>query len=395
LPAYSAGGTKNGAIFFHSVWGMFLSVSLTALSVELRGISCAQERYQLAARQVLYGNQAKEQDARMSERTPISLIVDDSCPLVHVFRCHWVDVHHRPPRTEDGRELAEVIPNDFLDRFCDVVEQRGMAGKFSIVPSPAGKGDIVQGIEGFDPVLTHAWLETARRRLGARFDFCPEGITHNLAVDLATGRMLPQGESEWSQHQTRETLTPYLIRQLELLRDAGIDATGVTSPWVFGIQVEPEYIAALAAAQKAVYDRDFSWYFLHMLADKPASRPWVALTDGTATLVSVPTTTDDVWWRTMGSPRDDPAWIGEIADELLTRDGRHGQIRRVLDAGGWPVLLTHWQSLFSNGVESGLAVLDEIGERVARTLSAEVVWVNCSEMAQRTVEPSATKGGPK
>ena len=321
----------------------------------------------------------------MPERTPISLVVDDSCPLVHVFRCHWVDVHGKPPLTRDGRELVDTIPNEFLDRFCDVVERHGMAGKFSIVPAPGGRGDVVRGIEGFDPALTRAWLETAKRRLSARWDFCTEGITHNLAVDLRTGDYFPEGESDWSQTQTRETLTPYLVRQLELLREAGIDATGVTSPWVFGTRVEAEYLHAIVAAQRAVYGRDRSWYFLHMLAREPGSRPWVAFAQGPATLVSIPTTTTDVWWKTIDSPRTDPAWIGEVTDELLTADGQAGQVRRVLDAGGWIVCLTHWQSLFSNGLETGLAVLDELGRRVTETLGGRVEWLNCSEMAARTV----------
>src|SRR5689334_14801899 len=123
----------------------------------------------------------------MTHRIPITLLVDDSCPLIHVYRHHWVDVHHRPPTTADGRPLLDIVPNDFLDRFCDVIERHGMAGKFSIVPMPAGKGDIVHGIAGFDPQLTRQWLDTARTCLADRFDFTPEGLTHNLAVDLSSG----------------------------------------------------------------------------------------------------------------------------------------------------------------------------------------------------------------
>src|SRR5512141_2434364 len=121
------------------------------------------------------------------DKTPITLLVDDSCPLIHVFRAHWVDVHNHPPLTRYGQPLLEVVPNDFLDRFCDVVDRHGMAGKFSIVPMPAGKGDIVHGIEGFDPQVTRQWLDTARKRLSPRFDFTPEGLTHNLAVNLSSG----------------------------------------------------------------------------------------------------------------------------------------------------------------------------------------------------------------
>jgi hypothetical protein len=320
----------------------------------------------------------------MPDRVPICLLVDDPCPLIHVYRDHWVDCHHKLGETDDGRPLLETIPNAFLDRFCDVMERWGIKGKFSIVPAPAGKGDIVQGIAGFDPALTQEWLDTAQQRLGPLCDFCPEGITHNLAVNLETGGFFPESETDWSQHQTRETLTPYLIRQLELLKAAGIDATGVTSPWVFGIKVEAEYIAALVAAQKAVYDRDFSWYFLHMLWDKPATRPWIAYRQDGQTLVAIAATVADHWWDTINSPRTDAEYIASVTDKMLTADGQRGQIITVLEAGGWPVLLTHWQSLFSNGLETGLAVLEELACRIQTHLARRVEWKTCSEIARQT-----------
>jgi hypothetical protein len=321
----------------------------------------------------------------MPDRKPITLLVDDGCPLIHVLRFHWEDVHHKPPYTEDGRLLLDIIPNEFLDRFCDVVEAHDIAGKFSIVPAPAGRGDIISGVEGFDPSITRQWLDTMKRRLSKRFDFCPEGITHNLAVNLETGEYFDEGESTWSQKQDRAMLTPYLTKELEYLKAAGIDATGVTSPWVFGIQVEDEYIVSMVAAQKAVYNRKFSWYFLHMLHNKPESKPWVAYQEGDATLASIPSTVNDFWWRTIDSPRTDQEFIDSVADLIITKDGRGGKVREVLDAGGWPILLTHWQSLFSNGLESGLEVLDEVGRRVNAALADEVEWKTCMELAELTV----------
>jgi hypothetical protein len=322
----------------------------------------------------------------MSERIPITLLVDDACPLVHVYRYHWQDVHKKLPQTEDGRRLLDVIPNDFLDRFCDVVQRHSMAGKLSIIPAPAGLGDIVHGITGFDPQMTRQWLDTAVARLGNRFDFCPEGLTHNLAVDLSTGNFLDEGESIWSQTQTRETLTPYLIRELELLKQAGVHASGVTSCWVFGQKVEAEYIASIVAAQKLVFDLDFSWYFLHIWHRHPESRPYVAYARDGSTLVSINSTVDDFFWETINNPRTDAQYISAVTDRLLTADGRAGAIRNVLDAGGWPILMTHWQSFFANGLETGLAVLDELGRRVSLSLADEVEWRTCSEVARLTVD---------
>jgi hypothetical protein len=305
-----------------------------------------------------------------------------------VYREHALHVHHRAPLTADGRPLAERVPNAFLDRFCDVADARGMAGKFSIVPSSSFEGDVVRGFAR-DPVATGAWLDTARRRLGGRFDFSPEMITHDLAVDLGTGRPLPESEHAWSQRQDRHTLTPYVAHALRLLRRAGVVCTGVTSPWSFGIRVEPEYQAAIAAAQREVSQRDVSWYFLHTRHDHPRTRPWVALSEGPTRLVAIASTVPDVWWQTIDSPRTDRAWIETVADQVLTADGQNGALRRVLDAGGWPVLLTHWQSLFSNGLQSGLLALDEVGRRVEATLGDAVVWSSCSQLGARTLAADA------
>ena len=321
----------------------------------------------------------------MRDRIPIVLLVDDACPLVHIYRVHRQDVHKKPPLTDDGRPLLDVVPNDFLDRFCDVVLQHGMAGKLSIIPAPAGRGDVVQGITGFDPQLTRQWLDTARTRLAARFDFCPEVLTHNLAVNVSNGAFLDEGESDWSQTQTRETLTPYLIRALDLLKQAGVSSSGITSCWVFGQDVEAEYIAAIVAAQKLVYNHDFSWYYLHIWHSYPDTRPYVAYARDGSTLVSINSTIDDLLWETINNPRSDAAYVTELADRYLTADGRAGAIRTVLDAGGWPILMTHWQSFFANGLETGLAVLDEVGRRVSQTLADDVEWCTCSHAAQRTV----------
>ena len=84
-------------------------------------------------------------------------------------------------------------------------------------------------------------------------------------------------------------------KSLEYLKSAGIEATGVTSPWVFGIEVEPEYIHAITTAQYEVYNTKSSWYFLHMLHQNSAARPWVAYQQGDSNLVAIPSTVDDFW----------------------------------------------------------------------------------------------------
>src|SRR5437867_3551376 len=111
--------------------------------------------------------------------TPLALLIDDPTPLIHLYRHHMRDIHGSKemaaaPRPGEagagGVDLVETIPNAFLDRFCDVVERRGIKGKFSIVPAPMNRGDVVRGVAGYDPALTREWMATVRRRLPPYFD---------------------------------------------------------------------------------------------------------------------------------------------------------------------------------------------------------------------------------
>jgi len=310
----------------------------------------------------------------VSLKTPISLLVDDSAPLAHVYKAH-------APATKDGRPLLDTVPNAFLEKFCGIVERHGVKGKFTVVPMPAGLGDIVNGIPGYDLREIRAWIETANRRLGPFFDFSPEVLTHARALDLRTGQFHAENEMHWSFKQDRNTLAPYIAHALRLLKDAGLDANGVTSPWSFGMRVEDEYAAAIMEAQRQVYGRNRSWYFLHVKRGQPGVKPAIARMDGAGALVSIPATVGDHYWKTIDTTRADGAYVSSIADAFITGDGTRGEIVDVLDSGGWPVIVTHWQSLFSNGLETGLRALETTVRRVEENLGCRVEWKTCMEMA--------------
>ncbi|HVX45436.1 MAG TPA: hypothetical protein VHC49_16205 [Mycobacteriales bacterium] len=322
----------------------------------------------------------------MPERIPISVIIDDGCPIVHLYRYHLPDAHDEEPLTGDGARLVDEIPGSFLDEFCAVTERHGISGKFSIVPMPAGLGDVARGIDGHPAEETRTWIDTARTRLGPRFDFCPEMLTHDFAVNLDDGSMRPETELDWSREQDVRALTPYLTKALQLLKDAGVEATGVTSPWTFADQVEAEYQQAIIAAQQAVWGRRLSWYFLHAFSDRPSARPYIARVESAGALVSIVANIDDYFWASLYRSQGDPDAIAvEIADHYLTDDGRDGDILRVLDSGGWPTIVTHWQCLYGNGSQAGLRALDLLGERINRLIGDRVQWSTCSDLVERTV----------
>ena len=329
--------------------------------------------------------QYHQQQSSKNSRVPICFLLDDSCPLIHVYWFHKKPVDGKGPFTEDGRLLVKYVPNSFLDKFCDVVTEYKIAGKISIVPSPGGVGDIVNGIPGYDQSLINQWIDTAKRRLTDRFDFSPEMLTHNRALDLTTGKYSQENEAEWSKKQDRKILTPYIVHALELLKKAGIDASGITSPWDFGKYVENEYIESMIVAQKKVYNHELSWYFLHSLNDQPGKKPWIAARKENCTLVSIASNMPDHFWETINSPKTDTEYINSVADKYITADGKEGSIIKLLNAGGWPVFVTHWQSLFSNGLETGLKALEEVGKRINSHLKDKVEWKSCMELTKLTV----------
>ncbi len=314
------------------------------------------------------------------KKIPICLNIDDGAPVLSVYY-----QHASSRTTEDGRPLIKEFPNSFLYAFCDTIERWGMKGKLSIVPMPGNEGNVAEGLHGVKDQDLQEWLDVVKTRVAPKFSFCPEMLTHYKAVDLATGKNLDLNEMTWSNLQDRTTLTPYISRALTILHKAGLPVWGVSSPWSFGLQVEEEYVSAISQAVYDIAGLNEAWYFLHVIADEPNIKPWVALDKDGRTVVSIPATTDDHFWQTIDTPRTDEAFISAVADELITADGTSGAIIRALENGSYPIILTHWQSLMSNGTMAGLRALNEVGRRVQAHLSNRVEWTSFEELANQVL----------
>ncbi len=307
---------------------------------------------------------------------PIAINIDDHTPFIHLFRYH-ID----PPYTSDGRRLSDTIPIEFFDRFCSVCEKHGISGKLSYVPAPACMGDVARGIDGFSADELAEWKKMALERLGDKFSFGPEMISHHNAYNISDGSWYDFNEDKWSRMgQTAETLTPYITYALNILRDAGIPATGVTSPWMFCETVENDYRKAIALSMREVYDADKAWYFIHTREE------WPELTEPVPgfKLYSVSATIDDSFWDTLGTAENGCGFIESIADKYITADGKQGSMIDCISKGLPIVFLAHWQCLFSNGLETGLKVLDLVASRVNEHLSDRVEWMSFEELIEYT-----------
>lgn len=312
---------------------------------------------------------------------PIALNIDDPAPIISVYYDH-ITTH----LTADGRPLAKTIPNSFLNAFCDIIEQHGIRGKFSVVPQPANRGDITKEIPGYDHALLKEWLDTVKTRVCPHFSVCPEMLTHHMAVDLSSRKVLTLDEMDWAAAQDRSTLTPYISYALSLLVSVGLNPCGVTSPWHFGIQVEEEYVAAISRAVAETCNTSHAWYFLRALRNKPNAKPWIALDTDDRTVVSIPSTIHEHFWQTIDNPDDSPEHLNAIADKFITADGHEGEIIQVLETNGWPILCCHWQSLYSNGTSAGLKVLEIVASRINNHLANRVQWMSFEEIMHLTLE---------
>lgn len=317
------------------------------------------------------------------KKIPISLIIDDPAPVIHVY-----SYHSKTGKTADGRDLIRNIPLHFIHDFCDVIEKRGIKGKFSVVPMPCNCGDIINGIEGVEKNELEEWLSAVKTRVYPKFSIGPEMLSHHMAVDLDSGKALSMTERDWACDKSRKELAPYIAKALSFLKEAGFDSCGVTSPWDFGVEVEDEYTAAISDALYEVYGKKEAWYFLRGFSNEPDLKPWIAYENGDRMVVSIPSTLegDDCFWLTINTPETSEEFISSVADRLITKDGKNGYIINALKMNSYPILLTHWQSLASNGLFTGLRVLDEVAKRINEHLSDVVEWKSFEEILQLVKE---------
>jgi hypothetical protein len=275
-----------------------------------------------------------------------------------------------------GAGHEAVVPLSFLERFARMIEHTGAAGKFSVVPCPGGQGRIDEEMPGISRDELDSWLRLVRERIAPRWSIGPEMLTHNRAIDLATMRLLPEREDVWAATQDEATLTRYIAHALQLLRNAGLEPSGVTSPWAFGREVEGAYADAIAAALRDVCGVTTGWYFLH--SDTQAShvaQRIMRLDPAAATgLVSIVSGQRDFLWETQYG---EPASI----DHVLAPDASSGRLADLFAGGGPIVLTTHWQSLFSNGRGTGLDALEVLCERINGAWGRRIRWTTTQELA--------------
>lgn len=188
--------------------------------------------------------------------------------------------------------------------------------------------------------------------------------------------LLEEREDEYFARIDVNAMTKYISLALQILKNVGIDATGVTSPWSLGKEHEDDYVHAILESQKRINNRFMTWYFLHIdsQSESPLSKVMHWGNAGKEWVVSIVSGHNDFIWQTQYGREPE-------TDGLITSDGKSGRLVRLIKAKCPIVFHTHWQSIYSNGSCRGLAGLRELCQRIQKNLGARVRWTKCSDLA--------------
>lgn len=338
-------------------------------------------------------------------RTPLSLIVDDSCPVINKA-WFWIQARHdwrvktKPKEPPSGWELrydkldvmARTIPAAFAEKWGNWCGEQGIKGKYSMIPFPAGVGRIDQGFPGFPGNELRDWLRVTKEIIHKNFDLTPEIITHTYVVDLKTWKFTDAWEQfEWTDPPV-DLLTDYLAAGMQLLKNAGIICDGVTSPGDFGIKKESAYARAVLDASLRVNDNPRPFYFLR---SSPIALPELPLwhmdkANGRGVASIIPCTSD--WFGATGYGTSDP-------NLYITEDLKGGRLPGVLEKGLPTILLSHWPCFYANE-GPGFKALKVVKRRLdaydpdhTKTVWMKTSEIGCYTMARQLSEITVEQSG--
>lgn len=306
-------------------------------------------------------------------KIPIGLIIDDG-GIANMFHFHQMSIEHP----------MKVTPY-FVRRFANICRENGVRGKFSVVPMPGALGRIDGDVAFFKKEEIKCILEIIKNEIQPQFSITPEILTHFRAYDIEKKSFMHIFEDVYFSNLDAETIAKYIGLALEILCNVNLNPTGVTSPWMLGIDNEQNYAKGIGLAFKQGLGRDLCFYFLHS-RDEVTQPVIMENSPDTGTVVSIPATTADAFWcsqkpATRSQAIDD---IKNNIDALLSPDGKTGIIRSRIAEGKPITLITHWQSIFSDGEMYGLDGLEVLVARIKKYCSEDLQWVDFLELAKIT-----------
>lgn len=324
-------------------------------------------------------------------RVPVGLIIDDSTCLVNLNRFampqfNEVYLGAKEVYRRNWRDWPVEIPDKFLRAFNDWAVSAGVRGKFSIVPYPACVGRLDRELPGWTRAEVAASLKLVREEMAPHWDLTPEMVTHTRVIDLKTGHPYPEVTPkfmenwEWTTGKSADEIGAYLAYALQILKDAGLPADGITTPGGFGKKARPQMALATLQACRDVCGTEIPHYFTDLFTEPGRSvAPVVQNASGLdgpdpRCVVYVPGCTGD--W-TAGWDCTNPGG----ADKFITADGKSGRMVDVIQSGKPALMFGHWTGIYFNGYEVGFKILQDVVKRLQARFD-NLLWMKNSEVAR-------------
>lgn len=322
-------------------------------------------------------------------RVPLSFIIDDSTCLVNLNKFTSPQFGHVLPESHGDipwRQWPDEIPDDFVRKFVDWCGERGVKGKYSIVPYPACVGRLDREIPGWGRKQLADSLRMHRERVTPGWDIHPEMVTHSWVINTKTGHPYAAWDRDhmenwgWSVGRSADSLAEYMAYALQILRNVEMPCEGLTTPGGFGNRARSALAKATLAACREVYGTEIPHYFRYLFSEGTESvAPRVEYaagldTDDPRCVVSVVGCTGD--W-TGGWNCSSRGYV----DRFMTADLAAGRLVDVIERGEPACWVCHWTGIYWNGEEYGFRVFQEAVRRVHAKYDA-VAWMKLSEISR-------------
>ena len=287
---------------------------------------------------------------------------------------------------DDGAFYIKQTPNAFLKKLGEWAITNRVKGKFSIIPIWDGRAAIDGSLGEYGGTTREErleWIETIKTLIAPRWTLTPEIITHSTRGpwdikkrELMTG--MPK-ENVWLAGQSLETQTEYIAEAMQLLKNVGIKAGGLTMCWNY--PAERNHIlgeATLRAAEKVQ-----GLKFVVIFNDK-GEKPAVVYkrADGAMAVSMRPAISDLIDYSDTFTEAD----IQRIADRFISADGSSGLFVDQLKKGICLEFFTHYNNLYSKGTYKGLEVLTIAIGRLNKFYGDQIEWMTGLEICERFAE---------
>ncbi|MBS0000437.1 MAG: hypothetical protein KFF73_15760 [Cyclobacteriaceae bacterium] len=321
-------------------------------------------------------------------RVPVSFIIDDSTALVNMayFGIPQFAEVFPDQYLQAWKKLPREIPDSFVREFGEWCRDHGVKGKYSMVPYPACTGWLHRFIPGWSKQELKDSLSLVRDFMSVDWDIHPEMISHTRVINLKTGLPFPDPTPEymenweWSQDKSADELTSYLAYALNILKEAGFNCEGVTTPGGFGHRNMDNLASATLEACREIYDTEIPHFFRDVRTGKDESvEPELFHVSGLDTgdpkcSVHVIGCTGD-WFG---------GWDGlepGNADLFINPDLDGGRLVEVIEKGDPAILVCHWPGIYYNGTQLGFNVFKTVVGRLHQKYD-HLVWMKLSEIAR-------------